>query len=84
MQHGLQMGYLFIYFMESKEGTNLWRIPAEGGVPQLVWQSDDRIKGFDIHPDGKQISYGINEQTTEVRVIENLVQELERIYSQNE
>jgi Tol biopolymer transport system component len=74
---------LFIYFIERIEGTNLWRIPAEGGIPQLVWQSDDRIEGFDIHPNGKQITYAIHEQTTEIRVIEGILQELEKIYSKN-
>lgn len=72
---------LFVYFIERIEGTNLWRIPAEGGIPQLVWQSDDRIEGFDFHPDGKQITYAIHEQTTEIRVIEGILQELEKIYS---
>ncbi|MFC2096773.1 tetratricopeptide repeat protein [Bacteroidota bacterium] len=74
---------LFIYFIERIEGTNLWRIPAEGGIPQLVWQSDDGIEGFNIQPDGKQIIYAIHELTTEIRVIEGLIQELEKIYSKN-
>ena len=69
----------YIYFYERPEGTNLWRIPAEGGKPQKVWSSENRVEIFDIHPDGDHIAFSIHERTTEVRVIENLVQELEKI-----
>jgi Tol biopolymer transport system component len=69
----------YIYFTERSNGTNLWRVPAEGGIPQKIWHSEDRTEVFSIHPDGKQIALAIRERTTEVRVIENLVQELEKI-----
>ena len=71
----------YIYFTERSDGTNLWRIPAEGGIPQKVWHSKNRTEVFSIHPDGKQIALAIRERTTEIRVIENLVQELEKIYN---
>lgn len=71
----------YIYFSELKDGTNLWRIPAEGGSPQKVWHSKDRTEIFSIHPDGNQIALAKRERTTEIRVIENLVQELEKIYN---
>jgi Tol biopolymer transport system component len=69
----------YIYFAESPEGTNLWRVPAEGGKPQKVWHSENRAQIYSIHPDGDQIVINIRERTTEVRVIENLVQELEKL-----
>ena len=70
----------YIYFTERSEGTNLWQIPTEGGKPRKVWHSDNhRVPIFSIHPDGDQIAFSIHEGTTEVKVIENLVQELERI-----
>lgn len=69
----------YIYFAERHEGTNLWRIPAKGGNPQKVWHSEDRAEIFSIHPDGNQIALSIRERTTEIRVIENLVQELEKL-----
>ena len=72
----------YIYFTERPEGTNLWRIPAEGGKPKKVWHSDNnRVPVFSIHPDGDQIAFSIHEGTTEVKVIENLVQELDKIYN---
>jgi Tol biopolymer transport system component len=70
----------YIYFTEWVDETKLWRIPAEGGDPQNVWQSPKRLEIFSTNPDGSQISYAIRERTTEVRVIENLVPELEKIY----
>ena len=69
----------YIYFLEQPEGTNLWRVPVTGGNPQKVWSSDKRVEIFDIHPDGDKIACSVRERTTEVRVIENLVQELERL-----
>jgi hypothetical protein len=37
-----------------------------------------------MHPSGEKISYSVRERITEVRVIEGLVNEIEKIYSQNE
>jgi Tol biopolymer transport system component len=70
----------YIYFTKEQDGTSLWRLPAEGGVPQKVWQSENRIEIFDIHPEGKQMSFAMRERELEIRVIENLVQELKKIY----
>jgi Tol biopolymer transport system component len=69
----------YIYFTENREKPNLWRIPAEGGKPQKVWHSENRVDIFSFHPDGNQIAFSIVERTTEVRMIENLVQELDKL-----
>jgi len=71
----------YIFFSETKEETNtsLWRVQAEGGKPQEVWNSENLTEIFDIHPDGNQVAFSVRERATEVRVIENLVQELERL-----
>jgi Tol biopolymer transport system component len=69
----------YIYFTEISDGTSLWRIPAEGGTPQKIWHSKNDTDLFSIRPDGKEIALGIQERTTEMRVIENLVQELEKL-----
>jgi Tol biopolymer transport system component len=70
----------YIYFTELKDGTSLWRISAEGGIPKKVWHSKNRAEFFSIRPDGQQIALAIREREMEIRVIENLVQELEKIY----
>lgn len=68
-----------IFFSEgSMDGTSLWRIPSEGGVPEKVWYSDKRVEVFKIRPDGKQLAITIRERTTVVKVIEGLVDELEK------
>jgi len=70
----------YIYFTERSDGTSLWRLPAKGGIPQKIWHSKNRAEVFSIHPDGQQIALAIRERELEIRVIENLVQELEKIY----
>lgn len=69
----------YIYFTESAKGNNLWRIPSEGGTPQKVWHSNNSGYVWSIHPEGQQIAFSLREMTTEIRVIENLVQELEKL-----
>jgi Tol biopolymer transport system component len=75
-----------IYFVELPEFDKsvLWRVPAEGGKPEKIWSPGKRVEIYDVHPDGNQIAFSIRERTTEVRVIENLRKEVEKIYSQNE
>jgi Tol biopolymer transport system component len=74
----------YIYFTERSEKPNLWRIPAEGGKPQKVWSSKNSLDIFSFHPDGNQVAFSIPERTTEVRVIENLVKELEKLDKMDE
>ncbi|MDB4581559.1 tetratricopeptide repeat protein [Draconibacterium sp.] len=76
----------YIYFVELPEFNRsvLWRVPAEGGKPEKIWSPEKRVEIYDIHPDGNQVAFSIRERTTEVRVIEGLVNELNKIYSQNE
>lgn len=69
----------YIYFRGGPGGPGMWRVAAKGGIPERIWQSD---RGFDIHgfsPDGKEIAMARSESTTEIRVIKNLVRELEKL-----
>jgi Tol biopolymer transport system component len=74
----------YIYFSEILEGmkTSLWRIPSTGGTPEKVWNSENQVEIFDIHPDGNQIAFSIRERKTEVRVIENLSSEIARVFNE--
>jgi len=74
----------YVYFTELHEGTNLWRVPATGGKPEKTWSSESRVELFDIHPDGNQVAFSIRERVTELRVIDNLIQELERLDNMSE
>jgi len=42
-----------------KGGTELWRIPAEGGEPRKLWELEKRIglQHLRIHPDGRRIAF---------------------------
>ncbi len=73
----------YVYFAERKDGTGLWRVPAEGGIPQKTWQSKNPARILGLHPDGKHVALSFSESTTEVKVIKNLVQELDKAYSMN-
>jgi len=71
----------YVYFTELHEGTktNLWRVPATGGNPEKTWSSENRVELFDIHPYGNQVAFSLRERVSELRVIDNLVEELERL-----
>ena len=75
-----------IYFVEilASMQTNLWRVPSSGGKPEKVWSSESRVDIFDIHPDGDQIAFSIRERKTEVRVIENLHNEIDKVFNEKE
>ena len=70
----------YVYFTTRQDGTSLWRLLAQGGTPQKVWHSKNEVQIFSVHPDGNQMSFAKREQELEIRVIENLIQELEKIY----
>jgi Tol biopolymer transport system component len=74
----------YIYFIERPEETNLWRIPSAGGTPQKVWHSENRTAVYNIHPDGNQIAISQRVRTTEVRVIENLADEIAVAFDEKE
>ena len=76
--------YIYFSVANMEGGSILWRIPNETGEPEEILKSRNRIAGVNVHPNGNQIALSIFEKETEIRAIENLVKELEKIYSQNE
>jgi Tol biopolymer transport system component len=76
----------YIYYIVVINGmqTNLWRVLSEGGAPEKVWSSENRVDIFDIHPDGTRVSLSIRERKTEVRAIENLPHEIASIFNVEE
>ena len=71
----------YIYFTELLQSlkTNLWRIPVVVGNPEKKWSSESRVELSDIHPEGNQVVFSLRERVSELRVIDNLVEELERL-----
>ena len=77
----------YIYFSAKtpKIRSVLYRIPAAGGTPDIVWQSRDyNIAGISVHPDGKQIALSTSVSQVEIRAVENLGNEVTKIYSEDE
>jgi Tol biopolymer transport system component len=72
----------YIYFVELLDNikTNLWRVLTSGGIPEKVWSSENRVDIFDIDPEGNQIAFSVRERKTEVRMIENLTNEIAGIF----
>jgi len=72
-----------IFFSESPtlKYSKLWRVAAEGGTPKYICRLPNLDVDLSIHPSGQKIAISYFEQTTEIRVMENLVQELEKVYN---
>lgn len=71
----------WIYF---STGSVIWKIPNQGGNPEDIWHSENPIAGFSIHPDGTKMVLSLYEREVEIRKIENLAKEVDKIFSQNE
>ena len=71
--------YIYFSTTDSESGSVLWRISAETGNTEKICESKNRITGINIHPDGNQMAISIMDYGLEIRVIENLVQELEKL-----
>mgnify|MGYP000147404996 CR=1 FL=1 len=78
------MNYLFYTENNGSEGAVLWRINTEGENKKEVWYSKFPISSLSIHPNGKQIIITELGQGVEIRKVENLSQEVEKIYAENE
>jgi Tol biopolymer transport system component len=70
--------YLFFPVAESQNSHILYRIRAEGGKPERIWELKEVIAGISIHPDSKQIALSSLTQATEIWAMENLRQWLNK------
>ena len=75
----------YIFYTQNKDdGSVLWRVTAEGKNPTEVWHSNAPISSLSIHPDGCKIVITTLNQESEIWKAENLIKEVEKIYSENE
>jgi Tol biopolymer transport system component len=65
---------------EINEATDVWKVAAAGGEPKKLWTfAEGHYAGaFTISPDGRQIALTVYSQESEVWVMENLKEVLER------
>ena len=65
-------GRALIYGVTQKGVTNLWAQPIDGSPPkQLTNFASERIFGFDVSRDGKQVALSRGTQTSDVVLISN-------------
>jgi Tol biopolymer transport system component len=78
--------YIYFSALDSALKSILYRIPATGGTPEIIWQQpkDFFFAGISIHPEGKKIALSVTKPGIEIRVIENLGRKVAEIYSKNE
>jgi hypothetical protein len=56
---------------ESK--TELWRIPLQGGEPQKLDLTAEKMREIRVHPDGRHIAFTAGQDKQEVWVMENFL-----------
>jgi len=73
----------FYFSVRKEKGSILYRIDEEGGEPKKLWETDKQITGLSIHPNHDKLTISVYDQELEIRKIENLKQEIEKIYAKN-
>lgn len=58
---------------KARSQVQFWRIPAEGGEPTPLDVTIDDLWGLRLHPDGRRIAFGTQENKSEVWVMENFL-----------
>ena len=53
--------------------TDLFRVSVDGGTPQKLGISMDRITHIRVHPDGKQIAFFAGQVKVEIWMMENFL-----------
>jgi len=74
----------FYFSVRKEKGSILYRINEEGGEPEKLWETDKQITGLSIHPNHDKLTVSVFDQELEIRKIENLKQEIEKIYAEKE
>ena len=66
-------GKSVLFAKGEKDGTSLWKISSEGREPQMLWKTDKKMNGLDVHPSGKQVAFHDYLQIVEIWVMENFL-----------
>jgi len=54
--------------------SELWGVPVDGGEPRsLGFSVSKAVESLSIHPDGKQLAFHVQEQATEIWVMESFL-----------
>jgi Tol biopolymer transport system component len=67
----------YLFFQQRDEGgTFIMRVPSEGGEVERMWEAPQRMWAWAPSPDGRQVAFWIEENESEIWVMENLVDAL--------
>ncbi len=63
------------HILFTKQDNKLWRMPAEGGEPQQLWEWKKRVEPVHlrVHPDGRRIAFVSSDVTFELWAMENFL-----------
>jgi Tol biopolymer transport system component len=66
----------YVLFAKSEEkGSTVWRVSCDGGEPERIWVSRDRVTDLSVNSNGKEIAFSTFLQETPVWVLENFLPE---------
>ncbi len=77
--------YIYLSGRTPELRSILYRIPATGGTPENLWQSNYYfIAGISIHPQGKTIALSTFDTELEIRSIDKLDKKVAEVFSREE
>ena len=64
----------YVLFAKSEEkGSAIWRVDAQGGIPEMVLKSSDVVHSLGVNPNGEEIAYCTYMQEGAIWVMENFL-----------
>ncbi len=66
-------GNYILFAKNEKKGSSIWRVASQGGVPQMILESDHRVHSLCVHPNGEQMAYSTYIQEGAIWVMENFL-----------
>jgi Tol biopolymer transport system component len=61
-------------YIIARAGSEIWRVPAQGGTPLKLDLSVPKMESFTLHPDNRRFAFSVNEGSkSELWVLENFL-----------
>ncbi len=66
-------GNYVVFAKNERKGSTVWRVSRNGGDPERIWTSRDRVTNLSFRPDGKEIALSTYIQEQVIWVMENFL-----------
>jgi Tol biopolymer transport system component/beta-lactamase regulating signal transducer with metallopeptidase domain len=66
-------GNYVLFAKDDEKGASVCRVSSEGGEPEVIWKSKDRITDLSVHPDGEKIAISTYLQEHSIWAMENFL-----------